>query len=59
MTILPTEGGSYLREKDGSLTRINDQSEAPAELQASAETTQTETSSDEIDDADSGKKGKA
>lgn len=59
MTVLPSEGGSYLREKDGSLTRINDQSEAPAELRASAETPQTETSPDEIDDADSGKKGKS
>jgi hypothetical protein len=59
MTSLPTEGGSYLREKDGSLTRIDGLPEALLEPQASLDVTQTETSFDEIDDADSGKKGKA
>jgi hypothetical protein len=56
----PSEGGSYRREEDGSLTRLNDVT-APAisESETSIEEAQTETSVEDTDVVDSGKKGKA
>lgn len=60
MTILPSEGGSYRREKDGSLTRLDDAAAPVAsESETPADAVQTETSPDENDTTDSGKKGKA
>jgi hypothetical protein len=56
----PQMGGSYRREEDGSLTRLNDVA-APAisESETSVEEAQAETSVEETDTADNGKKGKA